>query len=136
MHTTNYRETFIETAEDCPVEKAEIPQLKNGEKTIALLHYELINNNPYVYTSDDVIFNTFIQKNNIGKENLEAERTTFFSKGQACLRSSPLTKRYGWGVHSDEEGKVAIYPMESKEYNKYLTDNSLVHLKGMRAKRK
>jgi hypothetical protein len=136
MHTTNYLETFIESAEDCPVEKAEIPQLKNGEKTIAFIHYELIINNPYGYTSDDVIFNTFVQKNNIGKDNVEAERITFFSKGQACLRSSPLTKRYGWGVHSDKEGKVAIYPMESKEYKKFADSKSLNHLKGMRAKRK
>jgi hypothetical protein len=136
VHTTNYLETFIEIAEDCPVEKAEIPPLKNGEKTIAFIHYELIINNPYEYTSDDVIFNTFVQKNNIGKENLEAERIKFFSKGQACLRSSPLTKRYGWGVHSDKDGKVAIYPMESKEYKKYCNSKSLKHLKGMRAKRK
>ena len=123
-------------AEDCPVEKAEIPPLKNGEKTIASIHYEIIINNPYKYTSDDVIFNTFVQKNNIGTENLEAERIKFFSKGQACLRSSPLTKRYGWGVHSNKDGKVAIYPMELKEYKKYCTSKSIKHLKGMRSKRK
>ena len=136
MHTTNYLETFIEAAEDCLLDKAEIPPSKNGEKTIAVLHYELIINNPYQYTSDDVIFNTFVQKNNIGNEDLEPERERFFSKGQACLRSSPLTKRYGWGVHSDKDGKVAIYPIESVEYKKYCSDNSVKHLKGMRTKRK
>ena len=136
MHTTNYLETFIEVADDCPIDKAEIPSSKNGEKTIAVLHYELIINNPYKYTSDDVIFATFAQKNNLETDNLEPERDRFFSKGQACLRSSPLTKRYGWGVHSDTAGKVAIYPMESIEYQKYCSDGSLKHLKGMRTKRK
>ena len=136
MHTTNYLETFIEVAEDCPVKKAEIPQLKNGEKTIAFIHYELISNHPYKFTSDDVIFNTFVQKNNIGEENLESERINFFSKGQACLRTSPLTKRYGWGVHSDKDGKVAIYSIESNEYKNYCNNSSLKHLKGMRSQRK
>ena len=131
MHTTNYSETFIEVAEDCPVEKAEIPPLKNEEKTIAFIHYELIINNPYEYTSDDVIFNTFIQKNHIEIKNLETERKNFFSKGQACLRSSPLTKRYGWGVHSDKDGKVAIYPMESKEYKKYCSNKWHWCMKGL-----
>ena len=136
MHTTNYLETFIEAADDCPLDKAAVPSSKNGEKTIAILHYELVINNPYQYTSDDVIFNTFVQKNNLGKEHLEAERERFFSRGQACLRSSPLTKRYGWGVHSDKAGKVAIYPIESAEYQKYCSDQSVKHLKGMRTKRK
>ncbi|MCB9135619.1 MAG: hypothetical protein H6636_09340 [Anaerolineales bacterium] len=135
MHTTNYLETFIEVAEDCPVEKAEIPPLKNGEKTIAVYHYELIGNNPYKYTSDDVIFATFAQKNQIEDTDLEIEREKFFSKGQPCLRSSPLTKRYGWGVHSNEQGKVAIYPIGSNEYEELCLSTSVKHLKGMRSKR-
>ena len=135
MHTTNYHETFIEVAEDCPIEKAEIPPIKNGEKTIGYLHYELIHNHPYTFTSDDVIFATFAEKNDIKEMDLEAEREVFFSKGQPCLRSSPLTKRYGWGIHSDQEGRVAIYPMESNEYAQY-REQSIHHLRGFRAKRK
>ena len=136
MHTTNYFETFIEAAEDCQVERAVIPSSKNGEKTIAVLHYELLMDHPYQYTSDEVIFNTFVQKNNIEVDQLETEREKFFSKGQACLRSSPLTKRYGWGVHSDRDGKVAIFAIESVEYKKYRSDRSVKHLKGMRTTRK
>jgi len=135
MHTTNYLETFIEVAEDCPVDKAEIPPLKNGKKTIAFLHYELIHNHPYQFTSDDVIFATYAEKNGIKEMELEAKREVFFSKGQPCLRSSPLTKRYGWGVHSDQDGKVAIYPMESNEYAQY-REQAAKRLRGMRSKRK
>ena len=60
-------------------------------------------------------------------------RKDFFSKGQACFRASPLTKRYGWGVHSDSEGKIAIYPVESKEYKKLAGDENLTHLRAMRS---
>jgi hypothetical protein len=57
-------------------------------------------------------------KNDISKKEFEKEKEKFFSVGQACLRSSPLPKRYGWGVHSNSEGKIAIYAMESNEYKK------------------
>ncbi|MEJ7677002.1 MAG: DUF6157 family protein [Segetibacter sp.] len=59
----------------------------------------------------------------------------FFSKGQPCFRSSPLPKRYGWGVHSDHEGKMAIFAVESDEYKNFLKDKNLKHLKAMRTKR-
>lgn len=63
-------------------------------------------------------------------------REQFFSKGQACFRSSPLGKRYGWGVHSDGKGKIAIYAVESPEYKKLAKDKSLEHVKAMRSKKK
>ncbi len=83
------------------------------------MQYELLTKHPYKYTSDDVIFTVYTQKNKIDTADLQSEREKFFSKGQPCLRSSPLVKRYGWGIHSDREGKVAIYAVESGEYKKF-----------------
>lgn len=136
MYTTNYKNTFIETAEDCPVSKAEIPQIKNDKITIAKLQYDLISKNPYKYTSDDVIFLVYAERNNIPQAKYEDERKTFFSRGQPCMRSSPLAKRYGWGVHSNENGKIAIYPAESDKYKAFLKDSNINHKKAMRSKRK
>ncbi|MEW6194323.1 MAG: DUF6157 family protein [Bacteroidota bacterium] len=135
MKTTNYYNTFIEVAEDCPIDAAEIPPIKDKEKTAANIQFEMIKNNPYKFTSDDVIFSVYVVKNNVGKKELEKEREKFFSKGQACMRSSPLTKRYGWGIHSNNEGKVAVYAFGSKEYKKFLNDKTLKHVKAMRSKR-
>jgi hypothetical protein len=75
-------------------------------------------------------------KNDITKAEIKSARAQFFSKGQACFRSSPLTKRYGWGVHSDRNGRIAIYALGSEEYEKHVVDNSLKHVKAMRSKRK
>ncbi len=136
MHTTNYVNAFIEVAEDCPVTKGEIPPEKNGDKTIARIQYEMISENPYKYTSDDVIFNCFVVKNNIAMNAYDEQRNLFFSKGQPCLRSSPLPKRDGWGIHSDGEGRVALYPVESPDYEKYRLDESLSHKKAMRTSKK
>jgi len=135
MKTTNYYNTNIDTAEDCPVQTAEIPMVKEGKKTIANIQFEMIMENPYQYTSDDVIFNVYALKNNISKTDAAKERTAFFSKGQACLRASPLPKRYGWGIHFNEEGKIAIYAAGSEEYTKLAADKNLKHLKAVRSKR-
>jgi hypothetical protein len=134
-HTTNYFDTFIEIAEDSVVSKAEVPPQKGEEKTIAGLQFEMLYENPYKYTSDDVVFGVFAAKNKIGRQELGEQREKFFSKGQPCLRSSPLGKRYGWGVHSDQDGKVAIYPVESEDYRKMAADNNLKHTRAMRSKR-
>jgi hypothetical protein len=134
MTTTNYVNTFIEIAEDCPIAAAEVPPQKGEEKSVANLQFEMIMENPYKYTSDEVIFGIYALRNGI-ISNLEEERATFFAKGQACLRASALTKRYGWGTHHDGEGKVALYAVESEAYKQFSEDAALKHTKGMRSKR-
>lgn len=134
MHTTNYYNTFILIAEDSPVAFGEIPPLKK-EKSLANLQYELIHENPYSFTSDEILFSIFAIRNGIAKSELDSAREKFFSKGQPCLRSSPLAKRYGWGIHSNDEGKVAIFGSESTAYMDFLSNEGLKKVRAMRSKR-
>lgn len=135
MKTTNYYNTFIEVAEDCPVKVAEVPPRKSETPTVASIQFEILNNNPYEYTSDDVLFQVHAIRNGIARKDFARIREEFFAKGKACFRSSPLTKRYGWGIHSDADGLIAIVPIESKKYATLTEDKSLKHLKAMRSKR-
>ncbi|MCE3297127.1 MAG: hypothetical protein K0R65_2841 [Crocinitomicaceae bacterium] len=134
-HSTNYQNTFIAVAEDCPATHAETPPQKGTDKSVANIQFEMISQNPYKYTSDDVVFQCFALKKDLTENELEEGRKAFFSKGQPCLRCSPLTKRYGFGVHSDAEGKVALYPMESEEYEAFSKDPKLQVVKAMRSKK-
>ena len=134
MHTTNYFNTFITVADDCPVNVAEIPPQK-AKKTAANIAFEMIRNHPYQYTSDEVLFQVYILKNNILEIDWNTEKQSFFSKGQACFRSSSLAKRYGWGIHYDAEGKMAIYAVESEKYSKLSQNEHLKIVKAMRSKR-
>jgi hypothetical protein len=136
VHTTNYQNTFIEVAEDCPLTSGEIPPVKGENKTIANIEFEMISKHPYQYSSDDVLFQVFADKNDLTKSEFTEARKQFFSKGQACLRASPLTKRYGWGIHNDENGKIALYGMETPEYKKLSTDKNIKVVKAMRTSRK
>ncbi len=136
IHTTNYFDTFIEVADDCPTEISEVPTPKGDQKTIAVLQYELLAGNPYTFTSDDIFFQVFAEKNDLTKAEYGEARTQFFSKGQPCFRSSPLTKRYGFGVHANKEGKVAIFGRESQEYERFVQDPAIKKVKAMRTSKK
>lgn len=135
VHTTNYENTFIEVAEDCPAAGGEVPPTKGDTQTIAGIQYEMISKNPYKFTSDDVLFSVFAQRKDLTQSELEEARKQFFSKGQACMRCSPLTKRYGWGVHNDEEGKIALYACDSAEYKKMTKTPDLKTVKAMKSSR-
>jgi hypothetical protein len=134
-HTTNYTNTFIAIADDCPISKGEVPLQKGEAKTAATIQFNLLNKNPYKYTSDDVLFQVFADKNDLTKSEYKEAREKYFSKGQPCFRASPLTKRYGWGVHSDKDGKIAIYGAESSEYQKLVKDKNLKVVKAMKSSR-
>lgn len=133
-HSTNYAETFIEVAEDCPVDHGVEPPEK-AVPTVAMLHFDFIASQPYTRTSDDVVFETYARRNNIPDDDRDAARKRFFAKGQPCLRSSPLGKRYGWGIHHDADGRVALYARESDEYARLAADPDLTHVRAMRTRR-
>ncbi len=135
MESTNYYNTLIEIADDSPIQSGEVPPIKGDKRSVANLQFEMISENPYVYTSDDVIFTVFAMRKEIPSNDLDRERQHFFSKGQPCFRSSPLTKRYGWGIHSDADGKVAIFGVDSKEYADLVKDQKVAKKKAMRSKR-
>ena len=135
MGTTNYQGTFIQVAEDCPVTAAEPPVAGNRGPTVASLQYDLLADHPYEFTSDDVLFGVHAIRTEIPDAEREAARAEFFAKDQACLRASPLGKRYGWGVHHDADGKVALVPVGSDRYRELAADPSLKQLKAMRSSR-
>lgn len=133
-HTTNYFNTFIEVAEDTKSNCGTKPPSKE-KKTIAEMQYELIARNSYKFTSDDMLFRVFAERNDFTGAEYEEAKKEFFLKGQACLRASPLTKTYGFGIHFDKDGRIAIYGMETPDYQSFVADKSLKKLKAIRSKR-
>lgn len=131
----NYYDTFIQVADDCPLAAGAVPVEKGGKKTIAVIQYELLAQNPYQYTQEDVLFETHVRHKGVPSGELAAARQAFFAKSQACLRASPLPKSYGWGLHFDHAGKVALYGVESEEYRRFAQDSGLTQLKAMRSSR-
>ena len=134
VHSTNYFDTFIEVAEDTKAEIGTKPPTKD-KKTIAEMQYEMIANNPYKYTSDDVFFQVYANRKDLIEAEHKDAREQFFSTGKPCFRASPLTKTYGFGVHSDHNGKVAIFGMETDEYQAFLANDEIKKVKAMKSSR-
>ncbi|AZI58375.1 hypothetical protein EH165_09720 [Nakamurella antarctica] len=124
-HTTNYVDTFIAVAHDCTASVGLVPSPRKTP-SVAELTYAMIVDNPYRFTSDDVVFGVWAMRQGLAAEAWEAARTEFFAKGRACLRSSDLGKRYGWGVHADSQGRVALYPVNSIEYLHFMSGADVV----------
>ncbi|MGO3136148.1 MAG: DUF6157 family protein [Agrococcus casei] len=135
MGSTNYRGTLILVADDCPSDEAEIPPTRTKSPTVAELQYALISARPYEMTSDDVLFEVFATRNEIAADKRTEAREAFFAKDQVCLRSSPLGKRYGWGIHHDADGRVALVAVGSDDYRALAADPEVKQLKAMRSRR-
>ena len=113
--------------------------IKGERVSVAVLEYGLLSSAPYVYTQEDLLFLVHVRRQGISRSLLESKRETlwtdFFSRSRACLRTSPLPKKYGWGIHFDADGKIALVPMESEEYRRLESDERLTQLPAMRNRR-
>ncbi|MFJ7919129.1 DUF6157 family protein [Lysinibacillus fusiformis] len=132
----SYKNTFIKISEDSEVTSAVTPLPRNNKPTIASIEFDLIKHNPYKYTEEDVQFQTYLIKNQIDSDSLDEMRKIFFQKSKACFRASPLVKTYGWGIHYDDEGKLALYDVNSEGYEQFLHLDQITLLNGMRSKRR
>ncbi|GAB3008911.1 DUF6157 family protein [Niabella terrae] len=133
MHSTNYYNTFIRIAPDSKATAGRTPLEKAGRKTIAGLQLEMIGGHPYRYCSDDVLFQVYALRNQLPETKYTAARKQFFSKGQACFRASPLPKSFGWGVHFDAEGRMAVYGCETEQYRRLEADSRITQVNAMRS---
>ncbi len=134
----NYYNTFITVAADCPVEYGSIPPDKKNGKTKPGIEFELASAHPYRYTQEELLFEVHARHKGIPQEELEEHgdelKEAFYRKPQACMRASMLPKKYGWGIHFNAEGKLALVPMESAEYRR-LADGEAGDMKRLAAMR-
>jgi hypothetical protein len=135
----NYYDAFIRLAPDSTATHSAIPPARGEAKTIPVIEYELLAAKPYFYTQEELQFAVHVEREGITPVQLKAKRqqlwADFFSKSKACLRCSSLPKKYGWGLHFDKEGRIALVPVESAAYKKFSGSKSLKVVPAMNSKR-
>lgn len=129
--TTNYTSTFIAASPDSVAALGAAP--KAG--TVAAFVLALMNERPYGYTSDDLLFEAHAHRVRLADTDRVQERELFLAKPRACLRASALVKQHGWGLHHDDCSRVAAYGVETDDYRRHATDPKLHQTRGMRSKR-
>jgi len=132
MHTTNYVDTLILPSPDSKAEQASTPE-KPG--SVAAQQFARLVAAPFGMTSDDLLFDVHAERNGVGEGDRDAARAAYFSKGQACLRASPLVKTMGWALHHDGHGRVGLVDPASAEFEALMARDDVTKLAGMRSKR-
>ncbi|MEO9339870.1 DUF6157 family protein [Mesorhizobium sp. SB112] len=130
--TTNYTNGFILVSPDSTAKSGQEPA-KAG--SVGAIQYAMLRDAPYKLTSDDLLFLTHAKRADIAEADWPAARQEFFSKPKACLRASPLVKQFGWGLHHDENSRVALYGVETEEYRGFAGRKDLKVVNGMRSSR-
>jgi len=123
VEPVDYADTFIAVADDCAASAGTPPPFNPENPSVAARTHQMIAEHPYEFTSGDVIFTVWADRHGIPDVERAAARAAFYSKSQACLRSSDLGKRYGWGIHADAHGGVALFGVETPEYAQFVSDH-------------
>ena len=131
MHTTNYRNTLILPSEDCKAQN----KVPTKPESVAGHQFSTLDDQPYGLTSDDLLVDMTAKRRGVPKDEHHDLRAEIFSKGQPCLRASPLVKTHGWAVHHDDKAGVAVVAIGSDEYTALMADDNVTKLRGMRNKR-
>lgn len=134
MTTTNYTNTLIEPAEDCKASTSTVPAERSGKPTVATMQYAMLAGHPYEYDSDDVLFAVHAARK--GEPQTEETRASFFATGQPCFRASPLTKQFGWCIHSDARGRIALVESGSADHERLVAEVSVKKIRALRNARK
>jgi hypothetical protein len=118
-----YTDTFIQVAPDCAATAGLVPPSRGGAKTVPLIEHELLSASPYKFTQHELIFETHVRRQGISPAEAGRRRAAIweelFRKPHPCLRASMLPKKYGWGVHYDDQGRIAIFAVNSPEYARF-----------------
>lgn len=116
-------DTFVLVAPDCPATRAVVPTPRGSRPTVAVIQHELLTARPYTLTLEDLILATHVLRAGLSESEsasrADAIRAELFSKPHPCMRASPLPKTYGWGVHHDAAGRMALHAVESAEYRRF-----------------
>lgn len=116
-------DTFVLVAADCPAAVAVVPPSRGEAPSVPALQHELLAARPYGLTLEDLIYETHVRRLGLPPAEVAARaaaiRAELFARSHPCMRASTLTKRYGWGVHHDAAGRLALVPVESAEYRRF-----------------
>ena len=134
-----YRSTFIGVAEDCRATTGEEPPQRAGAPTVAGVQYAMLASEPGRWTQEDVLLACapgVRGRTGLGEEELRRLREEYFAEPRACLRASPLPKTYGWGLHFDADGRIALVGVETPEYAELAAGGAGTVLRAMRSARR
>lgn len=138
-HSTNYTNTFITIAADSDAASGRVPPERTRPSAAQRVH-AWVTAAPYRFTSDDLLFRLHADKHGIPESERATARAAFFDTPRPCMRANALPKSYGWGVHHDAEGRVALVAAGTDAYERLASgagpDGPVTVVAAMRSRRR
>ncbi|WP_430929035.1 DUF6157 family protein [Polaribacter marinivivus] len=93
-----------------------VPASKSKKETVKEVVYRVLKENPYKFKQYDLFYEVHINQ-------LKKSRELKLEKYK--LQRSELCSLLGWGIHGDQEGKLALVAVESSEYMELLNNPNI-----------
>jgi len=93
------------------------PVSKNQKITVTTTLFDVLINHPYQYKQSEVFYEVHITRLKKDPNSLKMESYK--------LQRSELCSLWGWGIHGDSKGRLALIPVESKKYVELVTNGSV-----------
>ena len=93
-----------------------VPESKSKKETVKEVVFRVLKENPYKYKQNDLFYEVHI---NQMKKSKSLKLETY------KLQRSELCSLLGWGIHGDGEGRLALVPVESSQYQTLLKNSSI-----------
>ena len=106
------QEVLILIATKCSMKRGTKPVSNREQPTIAMHQYDVLTEMPYQLDYDEL--KKEVHENRRGKTDLKPDSYD--------MRRSELCKVWGWGIHQDKNGKLALVGCETKEYRRLVKD--------------
>jgi hypothetical protein len=116
------QEELIEIASDSTAIRGEVPPDSGIRKTIARTSYEVLVDNPYRFDEREFYHEVHV---------VRRERTDLKLENYSIKRLA-LVKSYGWGIHRNSDGKLALVACESSRYKELQADPRVKKTKAYR----
>lgn len=102
-----YSDTLVAVADDCPVTSSAIPTARSGKKTVAVLQYEMLAEEPHVFTQEDVLFESWLARQDIADDRGERDRPRLRAE---VLREASAVLAV---VAASEEVRLGLYAADA-----------------------
>lgn len=107
--------TLITVAESSS-KTSTIPKSNRKNETVKEVVYRVLKENPYKFKQYELFYEVHIN---------QLKKTKVLKLETYKLQRSELCSSLGWGFHGDEHGRIAIFPVESKEYKALFNDSTI-----------
>lgn len=118
-------EKLITKSPDSKIKRAIHPANKRAHQTITQIYFEELIRNPYGFTEEELRH----------RVHVELRKRRDLKLKSYSIKRSELLKKYGWGLHVDSAGRLALVGCDGKRYKELTRNPRVLKISGYRTRK-